>query len=315
MHIQALGGEFKLLDRILRRKGHAALLVNNGDDGAVIRVGSELLAVSVDAFVSERHFSFRYGTPEQVGFKSIEGSASDIVAMGGRPEFIFVSIVIPAQTPVERIDSLYAGMYESCDRIGAVLAGGDTTSGSEQLVISVSVLGRIASQDCVSTRSGAKPGDLIFSSGPLGGSACGLALLQRGIPDFSAVKAKHLKPTCRIDIIDAIAPIATSMIDVSDGLSSELHHVARSSGCAALLRKELIPLTSEVRQAAKLLNLDPYALALNGGEDFELLYTVSPQHREAAIGTEIGVMLPGQGVRIEEEGRLLPLVAAGFNHF
>lgn len=315
MLIHELGGEFKLLEHILRSKAHPSVLVNNGDDAAVIRCGNELFAVSVDAFVSGRHFSFDYFTPEQIGIKAIEGSASDIVAMGGSPQFVFVSIVVPAGLQVEVVSRLYAGMYSACERLGAVVLGGDTTSGTDKLVVSISVIGKIRNEREVCTRSGARPGDLLFVSGDLGGSACGLTLLQSRVAGYEEVKLRHLEPRCRIDLQPTLAPIASSMIDISDGLSSELHHLAVNSKCGAVLREAAIPLSAAVRTSANSLGFDPYHWALNGGEDFELLYTVDPQDRALAIGTEIGIMTSGLEVQIERNGARYILKAAGFDHF
>lgn len=315
MRIHELGGEFKLLEQILRLKDGANVVVNNGDDAAVVRCGNELVAVSVDAFVSERHFSLRYFTPKQIGSKAIEGSASDIVAMGGRPQYAFSSIVIPKDTDVKVVKQIYSGMYHACERLNMLLLGGDTTSGSDQLVLSISVLGNIATERSICTRGGAREGDLLFVSGALGGSACGLELLQKSVPGFESCKERHLEPRCRIDLVDKLAGIATSMIDISDGLSSEIVHIANASGCGAVVHEEAIPLSADVRQAALQLKMDPYAWAWDGGEDFELLYTVNPADRPRAVGTHIGEITAQPKVQVERNGSLLPLMPGGFNHF
>jgi thiamine-monophosphate kinase len=182
-------------------------------------------------------------------------------------------------------------MDSAASRIGLSIEGGETIQTDARLGLSITVLGSISEPARVCTRSGARVGDLVCVSGPLGGAAAGLYLLQHGIEGYSELKQKHLEPQCRVDVIDSIAVAATSMIDISDGLSSELHHIARASGVRLSITEADVPLAiaAEVQQAYPVLH--PLDCALNGGEDFELLYTVA--RWDASLpGSVIGEVLP-----------------------
>lgn len=313
MDITSIGGEFKLLNRIIQLESGSDILVPNGDDAAVIKVGEELLAISTDTFVEERHFSFDYYHPKQVGKKAVEASASDIVAMGGKPTHYLVNITVGPKEEVERLEQLFAGMYEAGKRINALMLGGDTTAGSE-MVISVAVLGRIeGGEKNICRRSDAQVGDIIYVSGSLGRAALGLELLRRGIKDYDTLKRAHLEPHCRIDLVEELAPHAHAMIDISDGLSSELHHISAASKCGMLIDEALIPISREFSEASKLVSCEPLDLVFGGGEDYELLFTASPETK--VPGLKIGEVVAERGVWLKSGGKVLELKNSGYEHF
>ncbi|MCB0339193.1 MAG: thiamine-monophosphate kinase, partial [Bdellovibrionales bacterium] len=203
MLLSDFGGEFAFLRKITETSSDSRVIVGNGDDAAVFEMGGTFIAVSTDTIVEGDHFSLTYFTPRQIGIKSVEASASDIVAMGGRPEFLFFSLCVPRDLPVEVLDGMYDGIREARLRLGAEVHGGDMTHGS-QFIVSVTVMGSIEKREFISPRSGAKAGDLIYVTGPLGGSTAGLRLFQTNTLGFEDVKRKHCEPRCRIDVVNLI---------------------------------------------------------------------------------------------------------------
>lgn len=319
MKVRELGGEFALIQSLIQRQTCIAgpdILVGPGDDASVIRFGDQLLTVTVDAFLEGSHFSFDYFQPESVGKRVIEASASDVIAMGGTPSWFWITLGLPAETPIARVQALYDGMYTAAERFSATIQGGETISHSTGIVISVTVLGSIASIDAISRRGDAQPGDLVCVTGTLGGSAAGLLLLQNKTEGFHDLKQKHLEPRCRYDLVDTLAGKVNAMIDISDGLSSELHHIARTSNVSIQIRAIDIPVLDSLQAAADSLGVSPLELALSGGEDFELLYTISTK-APACPGTVIGSVLDGpeKVELIQADGTLVSLPATGYNHF
>ena len=313
--IKDRGGEFKLLAKIIKPDiSGPRVVVPNGDDASVVWFGGRLLAVSTDCFVEERHFRFEFSTPVQVGKKVIHASASDIVAMGGHPSYMWLSLSAPAEMETRVVEELYEGVYAAGEELGVLLLGGDTVE-SSVLSVSVTVAGEIESETHLTCRGGAKRGDVLFVSGPLGAAAAGVLLLERGVEGFEATKNYHREPKCRLDVIDDVAPYATSLIDISDGLSGELHHIADQSGVGCVIQKEQIPLQSETREAAEVLEKDPHSFALHGGEDFEMLYTVDPSQREQVPGVEIGIVTENLGVYLATKNGLEKLPAQAWDHF
>jgi thiamine-monophosphate kinase len=236
MNIQDIGGEFALIDRLARhsRIKHPDLVAGIGDDAAVIGgsfPGGDYLLVTTDMLVERSHFRRDWATPLQVGLKSVACNVSDIAAMGGTPTFMFVSLALAPDTEVAWLESLYAGMTEACRRYGVVLAGGDTTHG-ELATICITLLGRVSPEN-LRLRSHARPGELLCVTGPLGGSAAGLAMLTAGLDTPHYLREKHLAPDCRLDVSPLIAPVARAMIDVSDGLAAEVNHICDQSGTGA----------------------------------------------------------------------------------
>ena len=324
MKINEIGGEFALIDRLARTSptNHKDLFKGIGDDAAVIRgffPNQESLLVTTDMLVDNRHFRRDWATAHQIGSKAITCNASDIAAMGGTPTFLFVSIALTENTLVAWMDDLYKGMSEVCRQYGIVLAGGDTTK-ADSLSISITLLGRVAPQN-LCLRSQARPDDLLCVTGPLGGSAAGLTFLTMGQNPPERIRAKHFMPGCRLDVSPAIAPLAGAMIDISDGLAAEVNHICNQSGTGAKIFAEKIPIDAFVQKAAALSGKTPIAYALSGGEDFELLFSISPmnwrQLGEKGVETFVvgRVTESGSGrVLVSPEGDHVPLTG-GYNHF
>lgn len=283
MKINDIGGEFALIERLaaIAPGRRPEVIQGIGDDAAVLRVAPEpapYLVVTTDLLVENRHFNRAWARPEQIGRKASECNVSDIAAMGGTPQWMFVSLVLPWQTEVAWIEGVYRGLGASCSEHGIALLGGDTTRG-DTVVISITLIGSVA-PDHLCLRSAARPGDLLMVTGSLGASAAGLALLERQQPPSAYLLEKHLTPHCRMDVSKMIAPLANAMIDISDGLGAEVRHICRQSGVGAEIDAPAIPLHEEVRQAGRILGVDPLSWALGGGEDFELLFSISADNAE-----------------------------------
>jgi thiamine-monophosphate kinase len=315
MRIADLGGEFELIKRLLKSSAASSenLILGNGDDAAVLQFGSSAVAITTDSIVEGRHFSRDYFSAVDVGIRALEGAASDICAVGGVPRYFCIALILPQTTPVEWVEELYQGLCTSAKRLGGAVIGGDTNSGTDKIVVNVSVLGAISDPKRIVTRAGATPGDSICLSGPLGGSAAGMVALQREVLGHERVKSYHLRPRCRNDVAESIGGFATSMIDVSDGLSSELHHLCTASNCGAVIDRAKLQAKEGVRELAAELKIQLDELVLNGGEEFELLYTV-PKN-SPIVGFKIGEMVEGNQVQLKLRDKISALPAAGFNHF
>jgi thiamine-monophosphate kinase len=324
MKIRDIGGEFALIDQLSQiiSADHAELIVGIGDDAAVIRSApapAPYLLVTTDILIEESHFRRTWATPEQIGIKAAECNISDIAAMGGTPTWMFVSLVLTREIEVEWVKGLYAGIARSCRRWGVIVAGGDTTLGSAN-TINITLLGSVHENE-LCLRSQAGPGDLLMVTGPLGASAAGLSLLLAGRKPGAYLLEKHLTPTCRLDASRKIAPLAHAMIDISDGLGSEIHHICRRSNTGARLEADCLPIHADVRTAAAQLGRDPLEFVLSGGEDFELLFSIPPDEIEALESTgltchQVGrVLEPGAGIAlIHADGTKAPL-PGGYDHF
>ena len=321
-------GEFGLISQIEKafRKKSARAPLGIGDDAAALFVspGKTLLATT-DMLLEGVHFDLAYTDYYSLGWKSAAVNLSDIAAMGGVPRFCLTSLGIPEGISVEQLNEFYKGFKALIRKHKVDLVGGDTCSSEVDLVISVTVLGEVEKQNML-TRAGAKPGDRIFVTRTLGDSAAGLELLEAGArvqgPGARKLAEKHLKPVPRLEIGRKIAlsGCATAMIDVSDGLSSDLAHICEQSGVGADVYAEKIPLSNEIKAAAKQLKTIPLHYALSGGEDYELLYTVSPaklkKFRSLRIpAREIGVITRGEIDIIREGGERKRLEPTGYNHF
>ena len=322
--IQDIGGEFALIDRLARRSPttHPDLLAGIGDDAAVIDrtfTDGDYLLVTTDMLVENSHFRRDWATPSQIGAKSVACNVSDIAAMGGTPTFMFVSLVLASDSDVAWVEALYQGMADACRRYGLVLAGGDTTHG-DAVTISITLLGRVSPSD-LRLRSHARPGELLCVTGHLGGAAAGLAMLSAGLDPYDYLRDKHLNPGCRLDVAPTIAPLARAMIDISDGLAAEVNHLCDQSGTGAEIIAADIPIHPTVREAARLTGKDPLAFALSGGEDFELLFSISPQNRQRLEDKGLEAIVVGR-VTSASLGRRLILpdgsktfLPGGYNHF
>ncbi len=317
MKIRDIGGEFSLIRRLTRRYDDPRIVRGIGDDCAVLEyTGDRYLLVTTDMMVENSHFTTSWYTPFQVGRKLMEVNVSDIVAMGGTPTYAFISVALPGETEVEFMDELYRGIYESADRHGVALIGGDTTHGA-QMALNIALLGEVE-KGLLCRRSDAVPGELICVTGTLGKSAAGLNLLLKGKEgDLSG----YLEPTCRTAAEGKrIARYAGAMIDVSDGLASEVGHICEESGTGAAIEHEKIPLSPATREAASALSMDPREFALHGGEDFELVFTLSEEElpslrREFPDFTAVGRILPrAEGISLLVNGKKTAL-RGGYDHF
>jgi thiamine-monophosphate kinase len=324
MKIKDIGGEFALIDQLNRMTSvaHKDLIAGVGDDAAVIRTApapAPYLLVTTDVLVEEIHFKHAWATPEQIGIKAAECNLSDIAAMGGTPSWMFISLVLTENVEVEWIRQVYAGISGSCRRHGVIVAGGDTVLGPVNS-LNITLLGIVAAGD-LCLRSHAKVGDLLMVTGPLGASAAALELLRKNKKPEAYLLDKHLAPACRLDISRKLAAVAHAMIDISDGLGSEVHHICRQSAVGARIDAASIPIHDAVIGAARDLDKDPLQLALSGGEDFELLFSIAPD--EATRLTRAGlnchtvgrIVEPSEGIElVHPDGGSIPL-PAGYDHF
>lgn len=310
MNLKGLGGEFELIRRIARKPKSDDVLVAIGDDCAVVRIDQRRLHLyTVDMLVEGDHFSRDYFTPYDIGAKAMESNVSDIAAMGGRPLYGFVSVALSDDITVTFIDDCYRGLYDVADRCQFDVIGGDTTH-ADRMVINIALVGEVSSSR-LKLRSMAEPGDLIVVSGKLGGAKAGLRLFQKGIDGYADVKRYHTAPRCSLDQLDRIVPIAKAMEDISDGLASEVRNICRASGVGARLYKDSIPLCVGIRETADLLRDDPLDYALFGGEDFQLVYTIRPNHRDQIVGTVVGDIITGNGIFLDNK----KLTRFGYDHF
>jgi thiamine-monophosphate kinase len=324
MKIHDIGGEFALIDRLARQSAitHPDLVAGIGDDAAVIGgslPGANCLLVTTDMLVETSHFRRDWATPEQIGIKAVACNVSDIAAMGGIPTFMFVSLALSPEIEVAWVERLYRGMADACRRYGVVLAGGDTTHG-EVVTISITLLGRVSPQH-LRLRSHASSGEHLCVTGSLGAAAAGLAMLSAGLEPSPDLKEKHLTPGCRLDVSAAIAPLARAMIDISDGLAAEVNHICDQSGTGADLVVADIPIHPSVHEAARRTGNQPIDFALSGGEDFELLFSISPENKQRLTDQGIHVATVGHVTDAVSgrmlnfpDGRRTPL-SGGYNHF
>jgi thiamine-monophosphate kinase len=327
-------GEFGLIE--LFRKDwppHPAQVVKGiGDDCAVIDTGgSALLLLTTDMLVEGIHFRLDTMTAYQLGVRSVAVNLSDIAAMGGEPTFSFMSVASPADREVAFMERFIQGYRDCSLKYGSRLLGGDTVSSPGPLVINVVQLG-VASPGQVLYRNGAKEGDTILVSGPLGDSKAGLKLLlhpEVALPpeEKEYLLRRHLTPEPCIKLGGFLARsgVVTAAMDISDGISSDLTHICQESGVGAVIWAEKLPLSDSCRRTAELLKEDALSWALFGGEDFELLFTVSPHHvphlakaAEVELGvklTEVGSVVKGEGVKLVEGGRIRDITGQGYRHF
>ena len=321
-------GEFELIKRLSAKIASESrkMVAGIGDDAAALySSGGKLQLVTTDMLVEDVHFRTATAEPFQIGWKSLAVNISDIAAMGGEPTYAFVSLGLPRETVVEFVDELYAGMDRIAKAHSVDIVGGDTVS-SPKIVINITLLGEVDENDLV-LRSGAMGNDAICVTGDLGGSAAGLAILQRSLPREGA--DKHLMPVPRICEGKALAQsgFVTAMIDISDGLASEIHHICEESNTGARLFMKHIPLSGNIAPVSELTGIPPYDFALYGGEDYELLFTCPADKVELLsnrISKQCGTSFTVVG-RIEKDshsvtietlsGEVLPLAPRGYDHF
>ena len=306
-----------------------------GDDAAVLDFGNKATLVSTDLLVEGVHFDLAYMPLKHLGYKCAAVNFSDIVAMNGTPRQLFVGISVSNRFPVEALDEIYEGIRLACKRYHVDLAGGDTTSSVHGLFLSLTVTGDANKEDVV-YRSTAKENDLICVSGDLGAAYMGLMLLERekkvfeadpsmqpDLAGFDYILERQLKPEPRTDIIELLKTVGvkpTAMIDISDGLASEVLHLCEDSGLGCRIYEDKIPLDAMTVAAAEEFNIQPVTAAMNGGEDYELLFTISMHDFEKVKDLEgisiIGHMTePNAGVFLaSNNGPLIKIEALGWNH-
>ena len=326
-------GEFGLIDRLTARlkQRNASTLLAAGDDAAVIDLGEEVMLLTTDMLTEGIDFDLSYFPLKYLGYKAIVRGANDILAMNGRPEQAVVSLGISAKISVEALDELYEGMELAANELGLDIVGGDTTASMNGLVINISMVGRAKKEDIV-YRSGAKEHDLICITSNLGAAYMGLHLLEREKrvlkdienpePKFAGYEyllERYLKPRAKSNVLEALREEGirpTSMIDLSDGLASDLRQICRSSQCGARIYLERLPIARQTSELAEEMHIDPVIAALNGGEDHELLFTVplDKQEQVARLGLvdiighitreEAGVVLitpDGEGIALKAQ--------------
>lgn len=333
-------GEFGLIERlrsVLGAPSDDRLLLGIGDDAAVYRTGPGDLAqvVTTDALVEGIHFNPSFMPMNYLGFKALSVNVSDVVAMNAKPRYATLALGLPNHIPVEQVELLYEGLRRACDLYGVTLIGGDVAA-ARQLTLAITAIGE-ADAAHLAFRRGAQPGDLLCVTGDLGASLAGLKILlkqRRALerlgdefqPDFSAyryVVERHLTPTARLDAVrhwDERGVRPRALIDISDGLASEVHHLCRQSGCGAVLYAQALPVDVQTRQVADELEEDVDTFALFGGEDYELLFALreqDPDQLDDPFSQVIGRFTPAdEGVVLQTpSGETLSLDAGGYQHF
>lgn len=305
-------GEFELIKRITRKSKDKDIVVDIGDDTAVIKTEG-LQILTTDCLVEGDHFRCDWFTPEQIGMKAIEINVSDVASMGGIPKYALISLCLPNNLEVCFVDSLYKGFWKSCDNYDISILGGNMAH-SNQIMISVMLVGEVIKKN-LSTRSGAKPGDYLLVSGHIGKGRAGLRLFQENIEDYGEVKKNYLEPKARLGFSKKISPFVNSMIDISDGLGPEVRHICDESNCGAIIYKDKIPIKDEVRGVARILSESEYDYALYGGEDFELLYSVSKENIDKIQGFIVGEITKDKGLFLSSENKKERIDKKGYDHF
>ena len=329
-------GEFGLIDRLTKgfEIHNPSTLKGVGDDAAVMDFNNKKTVVSPDLLIEGVHFDLSYVPLKHLGYKAVSVNVSDIYAMNATATQITVSIAVSNRFPVEALEELYAGIRLACDRYKVDLVGGDTTSSTRGLIISVTAIGEANEEDLV-YRNGAQPNDLVVLTGDIGGAYMGLQILERekavfqvnpnSQPDiemYSYILERQLKPEARKDIPPLFKQLGvkpTAMMDVSDGLSSEILHICKQSGVGCRLYEEKIPLDPQVISTCEEFNLDSTTIALSGGEDYELLFTIAQADYDKIKGNPnfsvIGYITDKEeGVNlITRAGQFIPIIARGWN--
>jgi len=331
-------GEFGLIDRITRVfvNKNESTKIGIGDDAAVIDGGTDYILLSTDMLVEGVHFDLSYTPIQHLGYKSISINVSDIAAMNGVPLQVVVNLGLSNRFSVEAVEKLYEGIAAACKDFNVDLVGGDTTSSPAGLILSVSITGRVA-RDKVALRSKVEKGDIICATGDLGAAYIGLQVLERekqvflanpnmqpNLASYSYITERQLKPKARTDIIYELAELNVkpkAMIDISDGLASELFHLAKQSGVGFFIYEDKLPIDKQTYDTAVEFNIDPITCVMNGGEDYELLFSISQEdyeklknHRDIhfigyAAEKEKGINL------VTKNENVVPIKAQGWDHF
>ena len=329
-------GEFGLIDRLTEgfKIHNPSTLKGVGDDAAVMDFKNKKTVVSTDLLIEGVHFDLSYVPLKHLGYKSVVVNVSDIYAMNATATQITVSIAVSNRFPLEALEEFYAGIRLACEHYKVDLVGGDTTSSTRGLIISVTAIGEVEASDLV-YRNGAQPNDLVVLTGDIGGAYMGLQILERekavfqvnpnSQPDiemYSYILERQLKPEARKDIPPLLKQLGvkpTAMMDVSDGLSSELLHICKQSGVGCRLYEDKIPLDPQVISTCEEFNLDSTTIALSGGEDYELLFTIAQADYDKIKGNPnfsvIGYITDKEeGVNlVTRAGQFIPIIARGWN--
>ncbi len=331
-------GEFGLIEHLAAgmsiRRGDT--IKGIGDDAAVLDYGGQPVIVTTDMLVEGIHFDLMYHPLKHLGYKAVVVNLSDICAMNAIPRHITVSVAISNRFSVEAMDELYAGIRAACEAYEVDLVGGDTTASPKGLTLSITAIGTVE-KDRITYRSGAKAGDILCVTGDLGAAYLGLQLLEREKqvflaqpdmqPELSDKKyliSRQLKPEARLESVHYFQKVGlrpTAMIDISDGLASDLMHICKSSGVGAFIEEAQVPIHEEARMQALEFHLDPITCALSGGEDYELLFTVDPKDLDKVRFMDsvyiIGEIVPAaDGITLHTSGgQIHPLTAQGWKHF
>ncbi len=331
-------GEFGLIEHLTKNFEiqNVSTVLGVGDDAAVIDHFGKQTVITTDLLLEGIHFDLMYTPLKHLGYKSVMVNLSDIYAMNATPTQITVSIGISNRISIEALNEFYEGIYIACEKHGVDLIGGDTSTSQKGFIISITAIGEVTPDKFVK-RSTAQKGDLICVSGDLGGAFLGLTLMERekkiylenpqvqpDLEDESYIVGRLLKPEARKDIIEFFEKneiIPTAMMDVSDGLSSEVLHLCKQSNLGCIIYEEKFPISDESRKAAYKFGLDPTVCALNGGEDYELIFTLKQEdHDKITLNEEISVI--GYMTDIEAGSKLLtkggnehPITAQGWNAF
>ncbi len=288
-------GEFGLINHLAEHfePQLGSTFLGIGDDAALLKFGSKYIAVSTDMMVEGVHFDLSYTPLKHLGYKAVTSNLSDICAMNAIPTQITVSIAFSNRFSLEAIEELYLGIRLACEKYQIDLIGGDTSTSRSGLIISVTAIGEVSPKK-ITKRSGAKAGDLLVLTGDIGAAYMGLQILERekrvflehknmqpDLEPYDYIVGRQLKPEARLDVIkilDELGIVPTSMMDVSDGVASELYHLGKASGVGFDVYEEKIPLDQQTLDTALMFNLNPSIAALNGGEDYELLFTLDQKH-------------------------------------
>ena len=331
-------GEFGLIEQLAKSVTlkNPSTLKGIGDDAAVLDAGGQVTVVSTDLLVEGIHFDLSYTPLPHLGFKAVAVNVSDIAAMNAIPTQITVSIGLSNRFSVEAVEALYEGIHAACEQYGVDLVGGDTTASRSGLVISVTAIG-LAQKEQLSYRSGAKAGDILCVTGDLGAALVGLQILEREkqvylanpkmkpeLEKYTVITGRQLRPDARMDIIHELREmevVPTSMMDISDGLASEIFHICKASGVGATIYEDKLPIDKQTFDTAIELNLDPVTCILNGGEDYELLFTID-QKDFSKLEKHPDIHFIGHITKADEgkylvtkSGTVAQLKAQGWKHF
>ncbi|MCG8309677.1 MAG: thiamine-phosphate kinase [Cytophagales bacterium] len=331
-------GEFGLIDRITKNFLHhnPTSRIGVGDDAAVIDYGKDYMLLSTDMLVEGVHFDLSYMPIQHLGYKSISINVSDIAAMNGIPQQVVIGVGLSNRFSVEAVDKLYEGIQAACKDFKVDLVGGDTTSSPSGLILSVSVTG-IVEKNRISLRSKVEKGDIICATGDLGGAYMGLQVLEREKQVFLAnpdmqpdlrkypyITGRQLKPRARMDIIYELGEMNVkpkAMIDISDGLASELFHLSKRSGAGFFIYEDKLPIDKQTYDTAVEFNIDPVTAVMNGGEDYELLFSINQEDFEV-LKNHPDIHFIGYAAELEKginlvtkNQNVVPIKAQGWDHF